>query len=186
MNRQKKSTIGNILDRMHLAKSKKGQVQYFLESVFRIGFLMIALLVFFLLINFFIVNKINTTRLQAEVTANRIMYSDTFMYQENFRTYTGIVDVKKFNTATIENKTNYPIKRHAAARLELVDNTDGKIRHIAYLNEAQYEILYTLTSSGSKGKGSATMYKKQYPVTYLENNEYRYGTIRMNMLVPNS
>lgn len=169
-----------------IAGSRKGQVQYFLESVFRIGFLMVALLVFFLLINFYIVNKIDTTRLQAEVTANRIMYSDTFMYQENFRTYTGIVDTKKFNTATIEEKTDYPIKRHATARLELFDNMNGSSIQAAYLNEAQYEILYQLTSSGSSGKGSATIYKKNFPVTYLKDNEYRFGTIRMSIIVPNS
>jgi hypothetical protein len=166
--------------------SKKGQVQYFLESVFRIGFLMVALLVFFLLVNFYIINKIDTTRIQAEVTANRIMYSDTFMYQENFRTYMGVVDVKRFNTATLDAKINYPVKKHATAKLELIDNIDGKVKHTAYLNEAQYEMLYTLTRSRAEGKGSATMYRKRFPVTYLENNVYRYGTIDMKVIVPNS
>jgi hypothetical protein len=166
--------------------SKKGQVQYFLESVFRVGFLMVALLVFFLLVNFYIVNQIDTTMIQAEVTANRIMYSDTFMYQENFRTYLGIVDIKKFNSDTINKKVNYPIKKHATAKLELIDNDDDKKNYTAYLNGAQYEILYTLTTSGGKGKGSATMYKKQYPITYIENNVYHYGTITMNIIVPNS
>jgi hypothetical protein len=96
--------------------NKKGQVQYFLENVFRIGFLMIALLVFFLLINFYIVNKIDTNRLQAEVTANRIMYSDAFMYKEGSRTYLGIVDARRFSTQNIEEKVDYTIKRHAAAK----------------------------------------------------------------------
>jgi hypothetical protein len=166
--------------------SKKGQVQYFLENVFRIGFLMVALLVFFLLVNFFIVNKIDTNRLQAEVTANRIMYSDTFMYQENFKTYLGIVDIKRFNSDTIDKKINYPIKRHVTVKLELIDNDDGKTRYTEYLNEAQYEILYTLSKSGGSGKGSSTMYFKQYPVTYIDNNDYRYGTIYMSIIVPNS
>jgi hypothetical protein len=166
--------------------SKKGQVQYFLESVFRIGFLMVALLVFFLLMNFYIVNKIDTNRLQAEVTANRIMYSDAFMYQENFRTYVGIVDARRFSSGNIDAKVNYPIKRHAAAKLELVDNIDGKTKYTVYLNEAQYEILYTLARSRGEGKGSATIYNKKYPVTYLDNNVYRYGTIKMSIIVPNS
>jgi hypothetical protein len=171
---------------MKLINSKNGQVQYFLESVFRIGFLMVALLVFFLLINLYIVNQIDTRQVQAEVTANRIMYSDAFMYQENFRTYIGIVDVKRFNTDTLDRKINYPIKKHVAARLELIDNINGTVTHTAYLNEAQYEILYELVKSGARGKGAATSYDKNYPVTYIENNEYRYGTIRMKIIVPNS
>ena len=47
-----KKTMKNI-------RNKKGQVQYFLENAFRVGFLMVALLIFFLLINFYINNKID-------------------------------------------------------------------------------------------------------------------------------
>jgi len=171
---------------MQIIKNKKGQVQFFLENAFRIGFLMIALLVFFLLVNFYIVNRLDTTKLQSEVTANRMIYSDTIMYSENSRTYVGVVDIKKFNDATINDKMNYPVKRHATAQLELVDNTDGKVKYTAYLNKAQYENLYVLSQSGGSGKGGAISYLKTYPVTYLDGGKYFYGTINMRIIIPNS
>jgi hypothetical protein len=166
--------------------NKKGQVQYFLENAFRIGFLMIALLVFFLLINFYVVNRTDTNRLQSEVTADRIMYSSAIMYEENSRTYMGIVDITKFNDITLMDKINYTTKRHAAAKLDLVNNDDGQIQHTAYLNKAQYENLYILAKSGGKGKGGATIYNKYYPVTYIDGGKYFYGTIKMSIIIPNS
>jgi hypothetical protein len=167
-------------------KNRKGQVQYFLENAFRIGFLMVALLVFFLLINFYINNRIDTNRLQAEVTANRIIYSDTIMYEENYRTYLGIIEIKKFNDDNIGEKINYLVKRHATAKLELINNDDGLVKHTAYLNKAQYENLDVLSKSGGEGKGGATKYSKVYPVTYTENRTYHYGTLMMTLIIPNS
>ncbi len=166
---------------------KKGQVQYFLENAFRIGFLMIALLAFFLLINFYIVNKFDTNKLQSEVIANRLMYSDTFMYEKNARIYTGIVDLSKFEDKDINEDVNYLVKKHAAVRMRLVDNKDSKIEFNASLNKKQYDILYTLVRGKGEGKGSATIYYKIFPVSYLDNSgEYRYGTIYMNIIIPNS
>jgi len=176
-------TIKNIIRNK---KNKRGQAQYMLESAFRIGFLMIALLAFFLLVNFYVINRIDTNRLQSEMVADRIMYSDTIMYEENTRTYLGIVDLKKFDEDNIDKKVNYPIKKHAAAKLELVDNVDGQVKYTTYLNKAQYDILYTVAKSGAQGKGDATIYTKQYPVTYLNGTSYKYGTIRMKIIIPNS
>jgi hypothetical protein len=169
-----------------LSGNRKGQVQYFLENAFRVGFLMIALLVFFLLINFYINNKIDTNRLQAEVTANRIIYSNTIMYEENQRVYIGIIDVKKFNDVTIDEKINYPIKRHATAKLELINNTDGLVAHTTYLGKEQYENLEVIAKVDGEGKGGATKYLKKYPVTYLEGNTYRFGTLKITIIIPNS
>jgi len=165
---------------------KKGQVQYFLESAFRIGFLMIALLAFFLLINFYISNRIDTSRLQSEVLANRIIYSDAIMWQEkeNSRVYTGIVDMDQFSSTTLDMKINYTTKRHATAKLQIIDNIDGKVNSTIYLNKLQYDNLEAI--AGKQGKGAATIYVKNYPITYRKGSESRYGTLVMNIIIPNS
>jgi hypothetical protein len=175
----KRNRYGNI-------SNKRGQVQYFLENAFRIGFLMIALLIFFLLINFYVVNRVDTKRLQSEVTSSRIMYSNTIMYEENYRTYVGIVDIKKFNDDNIDEKINYPIKRHVAAKLEIINNIDGLVKYTAYLNKAQYDNLHTLSLSKTRGQGSATIYNKNYPITYLDGGKYSYGALIITLVVPNS
>jgi hypothetical protein len=169
--------------------NKRGQAQYLLENAFRIAFLMIAMLVFFLLVNFYITNKLETNMLQAEVTANRIMYSDAFTHIDDDTSiaYTGIIDLEKFkDEETFNSKINYPTKRHAAANLTLINNDDGKIVATTYLNKAQYNIMYVLVKNNGKGKGSATMYIKQYPVTYYDGTKYNYGTITMKLIIPNS
>ncbi len=175
MNRKNKKGMG-----------KKGQVQYFLESAFRIGFLMIALLAFFLLVNFYITNRMDTNKLQSEVLANRIIYSDAIMWQEkeNSRVYTGIVDMDLFSSTTLDMRINYTTKRHATAKLEIIDNIDGQIKSTAYLNKLQYENLEALV--GKKGKGAATRYIKNYPITYRDSTESRYGTLIMDIIIPNS
>jgi hypothetical protein len=169
-----------------IKNNKRGQAQYFLESAFRIGFLMIALLAFFLLINFYVINRIDTNKLQAEVVADRLIYSNIIMYEENSRIYAGIVDMTKFDDDIISNNIVYEIKRHAAAKLELIDNVDGIVNDTAYLNKLQYDNLYTLAKSAGRGKGGATIYTKYYPVTYKNGDKYLYGTIRMNIIIPNS
>jgi hypothetical protein len=165
---------------------KKGQVQYFLESAFRIGFLMIALLAFFLLINFYVHNRMDTNRLQSEVIANRILYSDAIMWQEkdNPRVYTGIIDVGLFSSTTLDARIDYATKRHATAKLTIIDNIDGPTNYVAYLNKLQYDNLDIIV--GKEGKGAATRYTKNYPITYTDGKEYKYGTLMMDIIIPNS
>jgi len=166
--------------------NKKGQVQYFLESAFRIGFLMVALLAFFLLVNFYIVNRIDTNRLQSEVTANRIIYSDAIMLQDSItkRVYPGIIDVDLFNEKVLSSKIDYANTRHVAVKLVIKDNIDGKDKYTTYLNEGDYTTLQAILNK--QGEGSATMYIKNYPITYKNGNEYKFGTLVMNIIVPNS
>jgi hypothetical protein len=166
--------------------NRKAQVQFFLESAFRIGFLMVALLAFFLLINFYIKHTVDTNKLQAEVTANRILYSDVITYNDPtiLRTYNGIIDLNKFSDTALNSGVNYPVARHATAKLELISNLDDKKIREIYLNKPQYAILDGLTNVG--GKGSATKYYKTYPVTYKDANTFYYGTLRMTIIIPNS
>jgi hypothetical protein len=167
----------------------KGQAPlFFLENAFRIGFLMVALLAFFLLVNMYISNKMDTNRLEAEVLANRIIYSDTIMYQDakTSRIYPGIVDMDRFDEGILNTNIDYQNKRHIAANITLINNQNGAIVGDIYLNKQQYAELNILTMQKSTGKGSATHYIKNYPVTYKNTNGYDYGTLVIDIIVPNS
>jgi hypothetical protein len=175
--------------------NKKGQVEYMLQNAFRIGFTIIALLAFFLLINFYINNKIDTRYVQAEVLANRIINSDALMLQDpnTFRIYTGIVDMKKFNDKTILDRTiKYEFNRHAAAKVKMYKKDSyglsiylGEI----YLNKNNWDNLKTLIDSGTTGKGSASLLIKDFPVTCAYDDKfalYDYCIMTVETIVPNS
>jgi hypothetical protein len=177
---------------IHRAMHKKAQVEYLLQNAFRIGFMIIALLAFFLLINYYVNNKIDTNQIQEEVLLNRILYSDAIM-KNDVRTgnvYTGIIDLGKFNNATLDQSINYgSYNRHVGAKLKLLNKDPDPSKQFiadAYLNKIQYNSLNTLTNSVT-GKGSGTRYITQYPVTYIGfDNNYYYGTLVVEIIVPNS
>jgi hypothetical protein len=172
-------------------RNNRGQVQFFLENVFRLGFLMIALLAFFLLVNFYVVNKIDTTQLEAETVANRIIYSNIIMHNDinTGRVYVGIVDKQKVDDSRIFNQINYLNERHVAVKIKLLNNTPkNDFVKEAYINKAQFERLKVIIDAnlGGSGKGGATMFIKKYPVTIKDYNTYSYGTLVLEIIVPNS
>jgi hypothetical protein len=175
--------------------NKKGQIEYLLQNAFRIGFTIIALLAFFLLINFYINNKIDTRYVQAETLANRIVQSDALMLQDpnTFRVYTGIVDMEKFNDKTVLDTTiNYEFSRYAAAKVKIYKKDNyGQSIYLGetYLNKNNYDNLKTLINSGVTGKGSASMLIKDYPVTCAYDKNfalYDYCIMTVEVIVPNS
>lgn len=170
---------------------KTGNVQFFLENAFRIGFMMIALLIFFLLINFYVNNKVDTQKLYAETVAYRIMSSDMIMLSDpqTGRVYTGIVDIEKLTDENIQSKFSYSNERHAAARIKLISNKIEKFESFekeAYLNKAEFGYMKAFIDSGQKGRGSAAMFIKEFPVEFIKNGEKRFGTLYIEVIIPNS
>jgi hypothetical protein len=168
-----------------IIRKKHGQVQYLLENTFRVGFLLVALLIFFLMINYYINNKIDTKELKVEILTNKILYSDIIMYEdENDQVYPGIIDMKKFTDDNINSRINYQVKRHSTAMLEILDNEENKVVKTIYLNKAQYTNLEVLLKQ--EGKGGSSSYYKTFPVTYYDSGIYKYATLQMTIIVPNS
>jgi len=155
---------------------------------------MIALLAFFLLVNFYVVNKIDTTQLEAETVANRIMYSNMVMYDDmnTGRVYVGIVDKQKVDDSRIFNQINYLNERHVAVKIKLLNNNPSNANNDfvkeAYINKAQFERLKVIIDAnlGGSGKGGASMFIKKYPVTIKDYDKYAYGTLVLEIIVPNS
>ncbi|MGV8150591.1 MAG: hypothetical protein ACP5NV_02580 [Candidatus Woesearchaeota archaeon] len=177
------------------SKNKRGQIEYFLQNAFRIGFTIIALLAFFLMINFYINNKIDTRYTQAETLANRIIQSDALMLQDEhtLRTYTGIVDMQKFSDVrSLDNSIPYKFNRNAAARVKIYEkDIYGSSNYVGeiYLNKNNWENLKSIIDSGVKGKGAASMIVKDFPVTCAYDKElahYAYCVMTVEVIVPNS
>jgi hypothetical protein len=171
---------------------KKGVLEFMMTTAFRIAVMMVALLAFILLINYYVTNSVDSNLLQAETLTNRILYSDAIMYTDpyTFRVYPGIVDIQKLNDTHIESSINYTYTRHVAVKMKLLNkNDDPKTQFIteAYINRKQFEEWKILLNGLPGGKGSVTMYINDYPVTYISaNNRYDYGTLVIEVMVPNS
>lgn len=175
--------------------NKKGQIEYLLKNSFRIGFTIIAVLAFFLLVNFYVKNKIDTRYVQAETIANRVINSDAIMLQNptTLRIYSGIVDMNKFeDKSSLDKSINYEFSRHAAVKVK-IEKKDiyQKTKYIGdiYLNKNNWDNLKKLIDSGVKGKGSASMLIKDFPVTCAydsELNNYDYCIMTVEVIVPNS
>ena len=96
-------------------KKKKGQADYLISNSFRIAFMV--------MINFYVSTKIDVHNLQAQALLNRILYSDAVMYSnpQTARVYVGIVDMAKFNDASLDASISYGnFTRHVSAKLKLL------------------------------------------------------------------
>ncbi len=177
-----------------MAKKKKGSVNLLIESFLRILFAIVALLAFVLLVGLYIVNKADTKYLQAEVFKYRILYSDNIMYQDptTFRIYEGIVDMNKLNK-DLDDRIDYKeFPRHIAAKIKLLEKPNKDFEQGAFLKEAYYNKdhflnMQKLIDAGINGKESGTMYISSVPATCRYNeNDYRYCTLIVEVIVPNS
>jgi len=186
-----------IKKKINITGCRKGQVEFLMINSLRIGFLIIMMAVFFLLINYYINNKIETQSLQAEVLLNRILYSDAINYadQYTFRTYPGIIDMQKVETANINNMISYnDYTKHAAARIRILNKDPDPNKQLikeAYLNKDSYDNMKNLLAM--KGKGAAKKYMTTVPITYVHGsnipylyNNPLYGTMIVEIIIPNS
>lgn len=180
---------------MALRRSKKGQIEFLIENAFRIGFAIVALLLFFVMINYYVNNKIETRYVQAEVIANRVMFSDSIMMQDpyTFRTRNGIVDMQKFlDPTSLDTGLPYKFVRYSAVKVKIYEKTSsGNLVFVGenYLNKNNYENLKNLVDSGVRGKGGAVMLIKDVPVTCAYDKQFNQSTyciMTIEVIVPNT
>lgn len=173
--------------------NKRGALEYLMSNFVRICFTMVAITIFFLMINYYVNNKIDAQRLQEETLLNRILYSGAIMYSDpvTSRVYPGIVDIGKMDNANIDKEINYgEFGRHAAAKIKLERKITGNTAQStlikdAYLNKNQFDNWQPILNV--PGKGSATMYITEMPVSYIDSsNKYDYATLSIEIIIPNS
>jgi hypothetical protein len=185
----------NMKKRESLIGNKKAAADLLLSSIFRIGFMMVALLAFFLMISFYMNNKIDPRYLQAETFKARLINSDAMMYRDPVTSvvHTGWVDMEKMRNP-LDNSIDYgKYERHVAAKVKILSkpdaqNPDGQFIIETYYNKDMYENWKVLIKAQNfQGKESATMYISEYPVTcYYNIQSSDYCTMVVEVIVPNS
>ncbi len=168
-------------------KHKKGQLQFFLENAFRIGFVLFAVFAFMLLINKAIRGSVDTNTLEANVVTTRVLYSDLIMKQDpvTMRVYPGIVDLDKVNEH-INDRFIYENERIVGVKI-IVYSKESKekvVEKVTFMNPSRYKELLELRRF--TGIGGSEEYYREYPITIIDSTGERYGILGIHILVPRS
>ena len=176
-------------------KNKKAITTFeILMWVPRIIFLVIVMFAVMILIRSYVTTTIDTSELEANVFANRILYSPTAIsyYDKKIdRLYPGIIDADKFNSQKnekfLEKSSYYGSKNmEIGAKLFLKDLSDNNNLEVFY-NEDFFKEQKKLAESGlTKGPGGARLFIKKYDVLLLKNNIPNKGVLTMEIVIPNS
>ena len=156
--------------------------------IFNLLLLIIVAVVLVFLINIFTVNELNTQRLEAEVLKDRVLYSKnciSYYDSEIDRSYPGIIDIKKFNEATLNDCLYFKEEnRNIAAKIMLTTSKNYDYKTI-YYNQNWYDSWYPLVSIPGPGGTKAFAYTINVLVL-SETNELKDYFLNFEILVPNS
>lgn len=160
----------------------------------RIIFLVIVIFSIMYLIRSFITTTIDTSELQANLFAYRILYSlNSISYADTDieRLYPGVIDLGKFNQQNtdrfLERTIYYGDKNNEiGAKLLLKDLQDNQ-EFTTYYNEDFFKEQKKLVDSGyTEGPGGARGYAKNYNVVIREDDSLHQGKLTIDVVIPNS
>lgn len=161
----------------------------------RILFLVIVMFSVVILIRSFVVEKVDVTELEANIFANRLLYSQnsiSFVDEDTERVYPGIIDLTKFNSKEMESLLLKSIfygdnNRKVGAKITLKNPEDNKDTSLFY-NRAFYDEKRTLIDSwgNAKGPGASTSFIKKLDVLILEKSKLHNGILTLDIIIPNS
>ena len=150
-------------------------------ALFRLMFIVIILFVLFLFSTSLIRTNVDVSDIRDLVFFNRVFYSpSSISYTDDYigRTYTGIVDINRFNDDTLTRAFNYT-ENKIAMRLELTNSENGEVKD-AYLNKEWYERWEPLTSFEQYEK------KIKWRYVMIKDGDSLYkGVVRIDMVIVN-
>ncbi len=159
----------------------------------RILFLVVLMFAIMLLIRSFVNTTIDSSELQANIFANRILYSPnavSYFDPDTQRVYPGIVDADKINAAindkSLEKSIYYGKKNlEIGAKFSVNDMKENKIDF--FYNEDFFKEQEKIAGSGfTEGPGGARLYVKNYNVIVQKGSVLTNGVLTMKIVIPNS
>lgn len=148
-----------------------------------------------ILVRSFVVEKVDVIELEANLFANRLLYSPngiSFVDENTGRAYPGIIDFKKFGMNDMENKLLSSIyygdsNRNIGAKITF-KNFGSNEENLLFYNKKFYDEKKILIESGlTKGPGGATSYTKKLNVLIFKNsNSMDKGLLELDIIMPNS
>jgi hypothetical protein len=143
----------------------------------RFIFLALALFSVVFLTKYFVVQNLESNRLEMEVFYNRMIYSpNALAYVDNVtgRAYPGVIDFDKFNSENLDKTLNYTYKRTLAAKLTLGEFTP------VYYNKEWYDRFSPLKRM--RGLSGVLTLEKSLPVVYEDNDKLYPAILKVEIL----
>ncbi|HLC61469.1 MAG TPA: hypothetical protein VJI52_00445 [Candidatus Nanoarchaeia archaeon] len=159
----------------------------------RILFLVVLMFAIMLLIRSFVNTTIDSSELQANVFANRVLYSTnaiSYVDPDTQRVYPGIVDLDKLKSAisdkSLEKSISYGKKNlEIGAKFSVNDMKENKIDF--FYNEDFFREQEKIAGSGfTEGPGGAKLYVKNYNIIVQKGSVLTNGVLTMSIVIPNS
>lgn len=166
--------------------NKKSQISTLMTiTIPRLLFLVIVLFSIVFLIRQFVVNNLNVQDVQAEVFADRILYSPNgILYYDSSlqRTIPGIIDPLKLKPDILDSLMDYKSKNFIAANITLFDTKNNVVSSAAY-NKESYLNWKPIAQSLLKGAGGVKKTAKTVFVNYIDTKLHQ-GYLKFEVLIP--
>ena len=161
----------------------------------RIIFLVFVMFAVIILIRSFIVEKVDVAELEANIFANRLLYSPnsiSFTDHDTGRVYPGIIDSNKFKAGIAEQQLAKSIyygnsNRVVGAKIAL-KNMDNSEENVVFYNKEFYDEKKILVDSRlTEGPGGARSYMKKLNVLNLDQEgSLHKAVMNIDIIMSNS
>ena len=153
-----------------MSDSTDSTEKWTLEMIHKFIFLMIALLVLNIFAALFFINTIDSTLPEMNMVLDKVLYSqDSFILHDEglSRTYTGIVDLSKFNQTTLNNTLN-----HTSSRYSLRAKIGNQFRY--FPTQKEYQLMESYKGVG--GVGGVDSLSAEFVVLTVSDYNGKYET----------
>ncbi len=154
----------------------------------RVIFLVIMLVVCVMLIRMFIVSRMETKGIQAEILMDGLIYGPGgISYQDpvSGRIYPGIIDVDSAGKANLDKALYFPSNNIIAAKISVSkEREDEDNAWKFYYNREWYENWGPLLKLYLPGAGGVVSYKRTLPVIYRHDSEIKSGYVTFEVVQP--
>ncbi len=166
-----------------------GIVIGYIPKIIAIGIIFIVTV---MLVNRYILTKVDVQDLEASLLIDRMIYSKncfSYYYDDLKRPYPGVIDLEKFTSENLDSCIFYGSteeenkNRYTSAKLVL-KNLETDEKHPIYHNQDKYSDWYPLR--GISGPGGTKLYEESNYVLIKTDDGFEKGRLNFYVILPNS
>jgi len=167
-----------------------GIVIGYIPKIIAIGIIFIVTV---MLVNRYVLTKVDVQDLEASLLIDRMIYSkNCFSYYDNDlkRPYPGIIDLEKFTSENLDSCIFYgkdeegQLKNTYTSAKLVLKNLETDEKYSIFHNQDKYSDWYPLR--GISGPGGTKLYEESNYVLIKTDNGFEKGILNFYVILPNS